>query len=185
MPLMDKSKLLAFAKKTAAPPPAAKLLALKRTQPALPPVEGAPENPPMMEGAGMESDMDESPVFIHELVEEAAQEAEAGQDLELEDAIAGTTSQSSEDVPAWATDADKWAEAAEEVGLGNGGEDLYEEPYVVAAYLYKKMGGEVKGIELPETPGMEDEGETDVTKPGAAAKALAAVASVRAAKQLG
>lgn len=186
LPQIEKSKLHAFAKKAASPPPAAQLLAKKRAMakaapPAAPPpapaAPGAPPAPAAQAGAPPE-DME---MYLHELVEEAAQEAEAGADVDLEDAIGGTKTFSAEQPPEWALDAEKWAEAAQAVGLGGAGDDMYEEPGVVAAYLYKKMGGEVAGMEIPPAPGEGelDEGETDITKPGAAAKAMATAAAAK------
>jgi hypothetical protein len=58
--------------------------------------------------------------------------------------------------PKWAVDADKWHEAAEAVGLDMPGiEEKFEEPFVVVAYLYKKLGGTVKPEGLPPAPGAE------------------------------
>lgn len=174
MPQMEKSKLMAFAKKAATPPPAAIVLAQKRAAAKAPaaPV-GAPAAPkaPMQAGGG-----EEEPVNLFELVEEAAEAAEAGQDVELEDVIAGSKSKGPEDPPEWVEDASKWAEAAEAVGLGiPGTEDKYEEPVVVTAYLYKMIHGAVKGLEIPAPPvAPEEEGPADMSKPGAAAKALKA-----------
>ncbi len=172
MPVLDKKKLLSFAKQKAAPPMAANMLASKRAaavKPAMPPA--APPAAPSPVGA-QEDGGDEQELFLHELVEEAAQEAEAGADPELEDLIAGSTSQGPDDVPVWALDPEKWAEAAEAVGLGQEGVDaMYEEPYVVTAYLYRKIDGPIQGLDAEE-PGEQEAPEADVTKPGGAAKAL-------------
>lgn len=204
---MDKSKLLAFAKKSATPPLAAIKLNQKRAMvkppPAVPPITPTPGGGPQgiaakMKGlqqkpaamppgapphappgthpaaaAGGEHPGEETEMYMHELVEEAAQEAEAGKDQELEDAVAGYTSKGAQDIPHWAEDPEKWKEAAEAVGIGNPqAEDRYDEPFVVAAYLYKKIGGPVKGLAaLPEAPGGE-QAPSDMSKPGAAAKAI-------------
>lgn len=173
MPQMEKSKLQAFAKKTATPPPAATALAQKRA--VKPPAPAAPPGhaPPAPAAPG-----DETEVHLHELVEEAAQEAETGTDMDLEDTIAGGKSDGAHDVPPWAEDPQKWAEAAEAVGLGGAANDMYDEPYAVTAYLYKKIGGPVKGGATdipppPEAPEGEHPG-SDMSKPGAAASALKA-----------
>ena len=125
---------------------------------------------------------EEQEVHIFELVEDAAQAAEGGLDQELEDTIAGTDSKGPQDPPAWALEPEKWAEAAEAVGLGvEGVQDKYEEPFVVTAYLYKLIGGQIQAAELPEAEGAEKPGgETDMTKKGAAAKALQARAAAKA-----
>lgn len=182
MALMEKSKLQAFAKKTANPPLAAVALTAKRAQakPPAAPSPVAPQSPVAQKGAPGAADAggegEESEVYLHELVEEAAQAAEAGADQDLEDAVAGYTSAGAQDVPGWAEDPDAWKQAADAVGLGQPGiEDRYDEPFVVAAYLYKKLGGPVKGMELPEVPGEAGESvePADMSKPGAAAKAIA------------
>lgn len=171
MPVLDKKKLLSFAKQKAAPPMAANMLASKRAaavKPAMPPA--APPAAPAPVGA--QEGEDEQELFLHELVEEAAQEAEAGADPELEDLIASSDSKGPDDVPAWALDPEKWAEAAEAVGLGQEGVDaMYAEPYVVTAYLYRKIDGPIQGLDAEE-PGEQEAPEADVTKPGGAAKAL-------------
>jgi hypothetical protein len=145
-----------------------------------------PLKPPMPPGhqephTEMPHPGEESEVQIYELVEDAAQAAEGGLDQELEDTIAGTDSQGPQDPPPWALEPEKWAEAAEAVGLGiEGVQEKYEEPYVVTAYLYKLIGGAIQASELP---GAEDGGgakppETDMSKKGAAAKAIQARAAV-------
>ena len=177
MAQMEKSKLMAFAKKTANPPSAATALAQKRMAAKAPPPAGAPapHGEPHAEAPHMGEGQEEQ-VDLFELVEEAATAAEAGQDIDLEDIVAGTKSTGPQDAPAWAEDPAKWAEAAEAVGLGiPGTEDKYEEPVIVAAYLYKMLQGPVKGLEIPAPPAVpEGEGPTDMAKPGAAAKALQA-----------
>ena len=174
MPMMEKSKLLNFAKKSASKPSAVGLLAQKRAEAKGTKPDASVELP------HEEMPGDEQEVYLHELVEESAQEAEAGQDIELEDAIAGSHSQSLEDVPAWAEDQEKWREAAEAVGLGSAGHDLYDEPDVVTAYLYRKLGGPVKGMEIPAPPeAPQVDGQTDMAKPGAAAKAIHAAKAVK------
>ena len=89
------------------------------------------------------------------LVEEAAQEAESGHDTELEDLIASSEPpppakegegepDSHMQAPHWVTDAEKWDDAADAVGLGDPDKEArYEEPFVVTAYLYKKLGGQI------------------------------------------
>lgn len=182
MPVMPKQNLLAFAKKAAAPPPTAGLLAKKRAQAAAAKAPPPPAAPAPKPGAGPgEAAGEDTQVHLHELVEEAAQAAEAGADTELEDAVAGVASKGPDDVPAFAEDAAKWKEAAEAVGLGGAGEDMYEEPAVVTAYLYKMIGGAVKGMELPPAPDAPaDEHGGDMSKPGAAAKAIQARAAAKA-----
>lgn len=178
MPIMEKSKIHAFAKKAAASPMAASLLAQKRAAAKAPPPAPAKKEAVGSRIEGME---DEQQVEIFELVEEAAQKAEAGEDVELEDAIAGIKSEGPEDVPAWAEDAEKWKQAAEAVGLGiPGTEDKYDEPHVVAAYLYKMIDGPVSGLGMPEAPEAPAEEASDMAKPGAAAKALQARAAAKA-----
>jgi hypothetical protein len=181
MPVMPKQNILAFAKRTAAPPAVSGMLAQKRAQAKAPaaPVRAPmakPPHPDMEQGPEEESE-----VHLHELVEEAAQAAEDAKDQELEDVIAGVASTGPEDVPAYAEDAAKWAEAAEAVGLGGAGEDMFDEPAVVTAYLYRMIGGAVKGLEIAPPPEMPDEGApSDMSKPGAAAKAIQARAAAKA-----
>lgn len=186
MALMDKSKMLAFAKQTANPPLAA--VALNKKKEAAKGVAAAPGAPKAMHPPSApgvlkpalalkkppaSTEGEEPELYIHELVEQAAQEAEAGQDQDLEDAVAGYTSKGAEDVPSWAEDATKWKEASDAVGLGTPEtEDRYDEPFVVAAYLYKKLGGSVKGLENSEVTEMPEEASTDMAQPGAAAKAI-------------
>lgn len=193
MPVMDKQKLLAFAKKKAAPPPAAQALAQKKAQGSAPapaaPAGHAPPGAAPHAGAvpphpgaapGGPAAPGDQQVHLHELVEEAAQEAEAGHDVDLEDVIAGTHEATADQAPPWAEDPAKWKEAAEAVGLGvPGTEDKYDEPVVVAAYLYKKIGGPVKGLtELQPPPEAPDEPKhADMSKPGAAASAIHAKAT--------
>lgn len=186
MPVIDKKQLHAFAKKASIPSSGAAMLAQKRAAmkaPATPVVPGAHPAPPHPEphtapeapheGEGTEK-------YIHELVEEAAQEAEASADHELEDLVAGYTEKPSEGPPEWATDAAKWTEAAEAVGLGTpDAEDRYDEPFVVTAYLYKKLGGMFAGAPA-EASAAPPESTTDMTKPGAAAKALHARSQAKA-----
>ena len=97
--------------------------------------------------------------MLDDLVFEAEAEAQAGADGDLEDAIASEPAPQGEAAmqpPKWAVDADKWHEAAEAVGLDMPGiEEKFEEPFVVAAYLYKKIGGQVKAECLPPAPGAE------------------------------
>jgi len=179
MPVLDKQKLLAFSKKKAATPLAAGLLAQKRAQvgaPAQDPTPAKPAKNPEPAGG------DEQEAYLFELVEEAAAAAESGVDPELEDIIAGTTSKGIDDPPPWAKDAEKWHEVAEAVGYGTGAETKYDEPYVVAAYLYKMAGGEIEGGGLPDVDESAVEStQADVTRPGGAAKALRARAAVRGA----
>jgi hypothetical protein len=193
MALMEKSKLMAFAKKQATAPLAAQKLMQKRAlaKPPPPPPAAAPSSGPMKPALAMKKTLagappghaephDEAPhdgeeqeMYIHELVEEAATEAEAGKDQELEDAVAGYTSKSGEDIPKWAHDPALWKEAADAVGLGvPGTEDKYDEPFVVAAYLYRKLGGPVEGLEPAAAEAPAPEGPADMSKPGAAAKAI-------------
>lgn len=193
MPIVPKANLLAFAKQKASPPPAAGLLAQKRSmvkKPA-PVAPGAkPAGAPQPQGAGGQQ------VHAFELVEEAAQEAEAGANTALEDIISGTENADPTQPPAWAEDPNIWAEAVQAVGIGAGAEEKYAEPFVVAAYLYAKLGGPVTGLApdgaaqpaagqpapqgKPPAPG-QPPGQTDVTKPGAAAKAIHAAAAAKKA----
>lgn len=183
MPVMPKQNILAFAKRAAAPPPVAGMLAQKRALAKAPP-QGSPAKhagsmqapPGAADGAGEESE-----VHLHELVEEAAQAAEQATDQELEDIIAGVASTGPDDVPAYAEDAAKWKEAAEAVGLGGAGDDMFDEPAVVTAYLYRMIGGPVKGLEIAPPPEMPtEEAAGDMSKPGAAAKAIQARAAAKA-----
>lgn len=181
MPQMEKSKLAAFAKKKANPPPAATVLAQKRAQAKQPaPAPGAHPPAPV---PGAEPPGDETEMHLHELVEEAAQEAESSADMELEDVVASGQSTGPDDPPTWATDPAKWKEAAEAVGLGGAGDDMFDEPYVVTAYLYKKIGGPLAGDvnDIPPPPDVpaEDHSTGDMSKPGAAAKALHARAAAK------
>jgi len=182
MPMMEKSKLHAFAVKAAKPPNGAVMLAQKRNaSKAPPPMAGKPAAPA---AAAPGDEMEEESVNLFDLVEEAAQKAESGEDVDLEDVVAETQSAGPDDVPEWVEDPAKWAEAAEAVGLGvPGTEDKYDEPIVVTAYLYKMIGGPVKGLELPDVPVKpeDEEGESDMSKPGAAAKAIQARAASKGA----
>jgi hypothetical protein len=63
--------------------------------------------------------------------------------------------------PAWA-DPKLWQQAADAVGLGTPDEDRYPEPYVVVAYLYRKMGGQVAGAQGAQ----EGAGAPPPTAPG-------------------
>lgn len=191
MPIANKSQILAFAKKTAQPPLVAAKLQQKRAAvaapPAMPPPAAArPPAPPPAPGMGGEGEGEEA--YIFELVEEAAEAAEAARDADLEDAIAGTPPDATADTPPqWASDPDKWREAAEAVGLGADAEDKYAEPVVVAAYLYKMIGGPVNGVTSPPLPEgaepLEEENQPKppaqpMGKPGSAAKAMQAKAAV-------
>jgi hypothetical protein len=161
MALVPKQSIMQFAKKAATPPPGAQMLAKKRqmakmlpppapNMPMVPPPPGAQQEQPigMPAPLGIPSDGE---AHIFELVEEAATEAEAGGDHELEDAAAGTQSTGPDDPPPWAAhDPQKWAEVAEAVGIGMGAEEKYAEPTMVAAYLFKKLGGQV----TPAEPGV-------------------------------
>lgn len=174
MPPLEKQKLLTFAKKANSPKPVAKLLAEKRASATQPPPGGPPAP-----AAALPEDDEEREVMLHEMVEEAAQEAEAGADLELEDAIAGYTSKDPQEVPDWVEDPDKWADVVEAVDLNGTAPDMYDEPLVVAAYLYKKIGGGVKGISSAEGADASEEASPDMSKPGSAAKALQARAAAK------
>jgi len=103
-------------------------------------------------GAKPEDDGQE--VHIQDLVDEAAKEAQAAQDSEVEDALVGHDPGATADAPpAFASDKDKWAEAAEAVGLGTPKADAFDEPVAVAAYLYKKLGGAMTGAAAPPAEG--------------------------------
>lgn len=176
MPAPEKSKLMQFAKKRAAPPPVASKLQAKRAAAKAPP---APPAPPKT-GASEAEGADDTEVFPHELLEEAAEAAEKGEDTELEDALADAKSSGPDDVPAFAADAEKWKLAAETVGLGADGENgLYEEPLAVAAYLYKKLGGTVTGGHAGAPVAEGGENGEDMDKPGSAAKAMATASRMR------
>lgn len=178
---MEKSKLVSLAKKSLSPPPAAQLLQAKRAAAKASPPSAAPvaAKPPVPAATPEATMGDAAPVFMVELVEEAAEAAEAGSDMELEDAIAGYSTQVAEGSPPWAADADKWQEAAEAVGLGEpDADDRFEEPYAVAAYLYKKLGGSVKSEEGATSP--EAEAEDPISKPGGAAMAVRAAMKQKA-----
>lgn len=194
MAMMDKSKLLAFSKKKATPPLAAPVLAAKRAQakaqpaaPAFPPKPAAmPGKPPLPnprhnEAAEAPHEGEAEEKFIFELVEDAAQAAEASLDEELEQVIGSEPPQEGVEPPSWAADRELWAEAAEAVGLGTEAADKYAEPFVVTCYLYKLIGGPIQGGDIaPVDESMPP--EADMTKPGAAAKALRAVAAKPAVK---
>jgi hypothetical protein len=160
----------------AAPPGGAKVMPMRP-----PPADGAHQEP----HAPVPGDDQEAHIF--DLVEPAAQAAEGSLDPELEDLIASAEPTDSGDMPPpWATNAEMWKEAAEAVGLGMGAEDMYEEPFVVTAYLYKMIGGEIQGGGIPQVdaaggaPGAPQP-EADVTKKGGAAAAIAARAKARSA----
>lgn len=179
MPVLDKQQLLAFSKKKAASPLGANALAQKRSMAkapaATPPLQKKPQGG-LAHQAGEEME-----THLFELAEEAAEMAQAGQDQELEQVIGSfPEAQGAEDPPKWATDADKWAEAAEAVGLGTGADLKYDEPFVVTAYLYKMIGGPISVEELPALEEVDAE-PADMSKPGNAAKALQARAMARGA----
>jgi len=200
MAMMDKSKLLAFSKKKASPPLAADALAKKRamaktmappapepaaaSKPAFPPkpapMPGKPPlpNPKHNEAAEAPHEGEGEERFIFELVEDAALAAESGVDQELEQIIGSEPPKEGVEPPSWATDAEMWAEAAEAVGLGTEAADKYAEPFVVTCYLYKLIGGAIEGGDLPAVE-ESMEPEADMTKPGAAAKALLARSTSR------
>lgn len=179
MPFPPKKSIQTFAKKAATPPMAAAMLAKKRAAapPAPPPAAAAPPAAPAPEAPEEEQLMNMS-----ELLEEAAQEAEAMSNPEIEDLIAGYSMEQNEDPlqpPEWAEDPELWEHVAKTVGL-----DVpelsarYEEPFAVAAYLYAKMGGPIAAGE--EGSGEHEMGEeSDMEKPGAAAKAMQAVLQSR------
>jgi hypothetical protein len=169
---LDKMKLQAFAKKQSAPPSGLSLLAKKKKPPApaidgvidaeesMPPaapVPGAADAPPEETGGEM---------FTSEMVEKAAADAAASSDQELEDALGVSGTPVDATPPAWATDADKWAQAAEAVGLGVPDAAMaYDEPGVVAAYLYKQMGGAVQGQDMvPPVAGAEGSPEEEAAE---------------------
>lgn len=153
---LDKVKLAAFAKKQAAPAGAAKLL-LQKKKPGT--IDGSIS---MAEALGEAEAQVVAPPgdekFMAEMVEEAAAAAAEGADQDLEDVL-GAKGTPNAEAPEWAKDAAKWAEAAQAVGLGDAdAESVYDEPGVVAAYLYKQMGGEIEGIDMvPPVEGMEEE----------------------------
>lgn len=157
-------------------------------KPAFPPKPAAmPGKPPLPnpqhnEAAEAPHEGEGEEKFIFELVEDAAQAAEASVDPELEQIIGSEPPQEGIDPPTWATDSAMWAEAAEAVGLGTEAADKYAEPFVVTCYLYKLIGGPIQGGDLPAV----DESvtpEADMTKPGAAAKAIHARSAARPAPQ--
>lgn len=149
----------------------------------------APAGPPALPGAVKPPDDNEAgapqPGNAAEGVEHAAQAAEAGADAELEDILAGTEMPPPSDgtgepppPPPWATDPQKWQEAADAVGLGDPDmEARYDEPFVVAAYLYKQMGGPISPDALAEVspaggaPGGAAGGSGDVVQDATAERA--------------
>lgn len=121
---------------------------------------------------------DMTPQEMAEMVEQAAQAAEAGSDIELEDQLVDFLGGDTTQPPAWADPA-MWAKAAEAVGIGTPNEDRYNEPQVVVAYLYKAMGGGMSGEEQ-EAPSGENEmpsGENEMpaAQPNLAQKAAKAI----------
>lgn len=165
---IDRAKIKGFAKRAATPPSAAVALAKKRAAAkAAPSVESEEDETP-----GEETDHPDSGLPIYELVDRAAEAAEKGEDTELEDAMAGATSTGPDDPPP-GFDPAKWAEAAEAVGLGPDGpaQDQFAEPAIVTAYLYKLIGGPTPGEDASAAAPTDE--DSDMAKPGAAAKALA------------
>jgi hypothetical protein len=156
---MPMAKLGAMHPATGAPPAAA---------PAAPaaPAKVNPLASKLKALVGAKPEDDGQEVHIQDLVDEAAKEAQAAQDPEVEDALVGHDSGATADAPpAFASDKDKWAEAAEAVGLGTPKADAFDEPVAVAAYLYKKLGGAMgaateqpEGSPAPSPAGADDAG---------------------------
>lgn len=109
--------------------------------------KSAPSAAAAKPGVGQKIDPDTlTPQEIADLAEQAAQEAEAGQDPDIEDALAGYDPNADmTQAPPWATDQNLWHEAVEGVGVGTPTADRYDEPMAVVAYLYKKFGGPIAG----------------------------------------
>lgn len=164
---IDKAKIKGFAKRAATPPPAAVMLAKKRAA-------TKPEPKAVQPSGNLGDGSDDDNLPIYELVDRAAEAAEKGEDIELEDAMAGATSIGPDDPPP-GFDPAKWKEAAEAVGLGPDGlaQDQFEEPAIVTAYLYKLIGGPMPGEDVPPAPATPETAGEDMARPGAAAKALA------------
>lgn len=117
---------------------------------------GAPPTPGSAEGD------------IGALLEQAAQAAEGALDPELEDLLVDYMHGDMTQPPAWATDMATWTKAAEAVGLGKGDTELaYEEPFVVAAYLYKMMGGPTAPAPQVQDPVGEPAGGPTTPPPAA------------------
>lgn len=148
MPL-DKMKLASLVKSQSAMPPIPG--GIKR-KPA--PVIGAPAAAPA-KAAAPAAEVDDAD--LPQMVEEAAMAAEEGGDIDLEDMLADYDPSQLDAPPEWATDAEAWQRAAEAVGLGDpDSEARYDEPFAVAAYLYKMIGGAVGGAgESPAEESME------------------------------
>jgi len=191
--LLKQKKAQAAALKGGATPPAGAppAQAAAPAHPAAPPAAHPPPGAPPhgahpAAGAPGAEGGDDQQMFITELLEEAAQEAEAGSDQALEDAVAGYSDDFKPgDIPEWVQDKDKWNEAAQAVGLGTPeADDAYQEPFVVAAYLYKKLGGGVHGMEADDAGGdgaaPDDKKPADGKDPSAGAKPAAKPGSVAA-----
>src|SRR5581483_6077385 len=138
--MLDKSKVATLVKMKGPMPqmPVKKPAAPPAGHPAAGMKPGAPPAPQQ------HSLDDMTPQELAQLVEEAAQEAEAGQDHEIEDKLVDYMHGDQSAPPAWATDHDLWQKAADAVGLGGADDQKYDEPYAVVAYLYKKLGGQMQ-----------------------------------------
>lgn len=175
--MLDKSKVATLVKMKAPMP------AMPRKAPAAP-AAGNPNDGHLKPGAAAKPAPDKvsldemTPQELAAMVEEAAQEAEAGQDTELEDALVDFLNGDTSQPPQWAGDAELWQKAIEAVGVGTPDEAKYDEPLVVAAYLYKKLGGAVGGEpaahEAGEAPHEEAAEHAAKPKPGAAKPAMGA-----------
>lgn len=156
---LDKSKLATMMKLQAQKPTAGQLMLKKKAlleQP-LPDEPEPTEVQPTPEASAAPMDEYEQALAMPGMVEEAAQEAEAAADEELEGMIPSIYTEDGS-APVWA-DPDLWAKAQEAVGIGTPDEERYEEPMAVVAYLYRKLGGSLDGV-APQT-GESEMGEMD------------------------
>ena len=150
---VDKSKLMSLVKaQSPMPSMGGKLKGLKPA-----PVIGKPGAKPPMAAPPKQSNSPSAAIDdmdIPQMVEDAAAAAEAGGDIELEDVLADYDLTQMDVAPGWATDKEAWEKAKTAVGLGEPeAEDRYEEPFAVAAYLYKMLGGKMGGwSQEPDEP---------------------------------
>jgi hypothetical protein len=105
-----------------------------------------------------------------ELVEKVGQQVEDGKTNGKLVRLMGVYEQASEDdeegpeasgeAPAWAEDGDTWTRAKTAVDPDGEGESKWEEPWLVVAHVYERMGGTITAdAEGQEGGGEEDEEE--------------------------
>lgn len=142
----------------AIPPPAMPAAPAAPAAPGAAPVPGAP---PAVDDAQLPA-----------MVEQAAQQAEASADPDLEDLVVDYDQIPPGQPPSWALDPALWQKATQAVGLGTPeADERYDEPFVVAAYLYKMLGGPlgppeqvIAGDSAPEKKAPKDDAPADDTK---------------------